>query len=179
MRTRESGGAIAWLLLTMAVAVPVGAEDRHSKPLTAQDHAEIQQLYARYHWIADAGDGRGWAKLFTPDGEYSQEGGSNKAKGREQLTELGLKAFGQRSGRSGLRFISNVRFEPSPEGARGGAYLLSVTPGEPGKPASVTVAVYEDVMVKTSEGWRFKSRKTYLSDPGLAPALILQAQAAR
>jgi len=34
-------------------------------------------------------------------------------------------------------------------------------------------------MVKTSEGWRFKSRKTYLSDPGLAPALILQAQAAK
>ena len=57
--------------------------------------------------------------------------------------------------------------------------MLSVTPGDPGKPASVTAAVYEDVLVKTSEGWRFKSRKTYLSDPGMAPSVILRAQSAK
>jgi hypothetical protein len=176
MTTRQNRRALL-LLLAVAVAAPVGAAERRKKPLTAQDYAEIQQLYARYHWIADAGDGKAWATLFTSDGEYSQEGGSNKAKGREQLTELGIKAFG--SVKSGLRFTTNIRLEPSPEGARGGAYLLSVTPGEAGKPASVTVMVYEDVLAKTSEGWRFKSRRTYLSDPGLAPSRILQSESAR
>lgn len=176
MRARET---VTCLLLAMAVAAPLAAQERRPNPLTALDHAEIQQLYSQYHWVADAGDGRAWAQLFTLDGEYSQEGGSNRAMGREQLTELGIRAFGQRSGKKGLRFTTNIRFEPTPEGAQGGAYMLSVTPGDPGKPASVTAAVYEDVLVKTSEGWRFKSRKTYLSDPGMAPSVILRAQSAK
>ena len=58
--------------------------------------------------------------------------------------------------------------------------MLTVTPGEPGKPPVVSgMAVYEDALVKTSEGWRVKSRRTYLSGPGLAPSLILQAEAAK
>jgi len=65
---------------------------------------------------------QGWAKLFTPDGEYSQEGGSNKAKGREQLTELGQSPSASAPGGQDCVLFSNVRFEPSPEGARGGAY---------------------------------------------------------
>jgi hypothetical protein len=100
-------------------------------------------------------------------------GGSNKAKGREALAALDHKSFDGRP--KGLRFVTNLRVEPTPEGARGGCFMISMMLGEGGKPSTIGVAVYEDVLVKTSEGWRFKSRKTYLGEAaGTAPELILQ-----
>ncbi len=179
MTTRENGRAFLWLLLAMAIviAAPSAAQERRVKPLTAQDHAEIQQLYARYHWATDAGDSKMWSDTFSVDGEYSNDGPTPHTKGRDNLLKRGVSTV--RSGRPrGLRFTTNIRIEPTPEGARGGSYMLNVTPGGPGKPTTVMAAVYEDVLVKTPEGWRFKSRRTYLKDPGMAPETILHAEAA-
>jgi hypothetical protein len=166
------GRAAAALLVAVMVAA-VSAEGR-VKPLTAQDYAEIQQLYSKYHWVL--GTGEPWASLFTPDGEYSQVGGPSKAKGREALAALDHKAFDGRP--KGLRFVTNLRIEATPEGARGGCFMISMMFGEGGKPSNIGAAVYEDVLVKTSEGWRFKSRKTYLGEAaGTAPEVILQHEA--
>lgn len=163
---------MACLLVGVAIAAPVRAEQRRAKALSAQDYVEIQQLYVRYHWAADATDGKSWAEMFTPDGEYEVVG-AYKVKGREQLAELPKKSFGTPSAKSPLHFATNVWIEPSPDGARGGAYMLVVARGEAGKPLTVTaMVVYEDVLVKTSEGWRIKSRKTHSADAGLAPSLM-------
>lgn len=46
------------------------AQSRNSRALTAQDYAEIQQLYARYNFAVDAIDGEGVAAVYTPDGIF-------------------------------------------------------------------------------------------------------------
>src|SRR5262245_14073689 len=118
MKTRETLRTVGYMLVAVAVTTLVSAQQRRTTALSGEDHAEIQNLYARYHWIGDTGDAVGWANLFTADGIY--ERGSVKAVGREQLIEQGKKSFRPPTAKSGLRFNTNVRIEPSPEGARGG-----------------------------------------------------------
>lgn len=161
----------AYLVAGVIVAGPAHAGQGAAKALSTADYVEIQQIYQRYQWSVDAVDGETWANQFTADGEY--EGGPFKAKGRQQLLELPSKSYSAPTVKSALHFVTNVRIEPSAEGARGGAYMLLVTPGEAGKPPTVSgMVVYEDVLVKTPAGWRIKSRKTHGSDAGLAPSLI-------
>src|ERR1700712_6078200 len=50
---------------------------------TADDFVEINQLFARYDFSIDNGDGEGWAGVFTPDGVFRDP--SWCAVGREQL----------------------------------------------------------------------------------------------
>jgi hypothetical protein len=53
--------------------------------------------------------------------------------------------------------LVNHVIEPAPGGATGKVYLIAIgLDGEPGKVEAQ--GRYEDVYVKTTQGWRFKSR---------------------
>ena len=92
--------------------------------------------------------------------------------GRDALLQSAQKALGTPTATSAVHITTNVWIEPSPEGARGGAYLLNIAPGERGKPATLTsVAFYEDTLVKTRDGWRLKRRKAR-SEGGVTPSLM-------
>ena len=71
--------------------------------------------------------------------------------------------------------IMNLVIEPSPAGATGKCYLVLVT-GQGGQQRFDRLGVgYEDVYVKTAEGWRFKSRHhvpapASKATPGAQPA---------
>jgi hypothetical protein len=139
-------GAAAW---TYAQSGSAGA-------LTAQDYAEIQQLYGRYNWAIDAGDVEGYVALYTPDGSFNTFNGAE-----------GLRTFMKgRQGGTRRHWNSNLVITPSPEGASGKVYLLLVDVGAK-PPAISTAARYEDRLVKTAGGWRFKKRQT---SPDPAPA---------
>lgn len=144
--------------LVVAMAMGAALQAQGGKALTAQDYAEIQQLYARYAWSIDthAETGMVYAKTFTPDGEFHV--GETKVVGREALAAYNLK-MGV-ANRAPTHFNMNLLIEPSPEGARGSVYLL-ITGGE--KPAVSTIGTYSDIVVKTSEGWRFKQRRLFLN----------------
>lgn len=170
-----------WRITACALAyVVIAAQARAQGPaqeLSVEDVVRIQQLYSRYHWATDGGHHEAWARLFTPDGEF--EGGNDKAKGWDQLAATARKALGTPTATTALHLQTNITFEASPEGARGGSYMLMVRPGEPAKPGEpskpptlATLVIYEDVLVKTSEGWRYKSRKAHSRDVGLLPALL-------
>ncbi len=63
--------------------------------------------------------------------------------------------------------------EPTPDGARGAAYLLNIIPSDAGKPAAITaIAFYEDKFVKTQDGWKIKQRRAH-SKGGLTPSIIV------
>ena len=134
--------------------------------LTLQDYIEIQQLYARYaHGIDSHADGGGmYASTYTDDGVLDV--GSRKYEGRAALTAL-AKPPGDPTL---LHLISNVEIEPSPQGARVVANMAQLTLGEPGKPPTLRgIGRYEDVVVRTPQGWRFKYKKwTVLSAPAKA-----------
>lgn len=154
---------IAGLVTGMALSTAAYAQEKGGTKLTPQDYAEIQQLYARYAQAIDthAENGMAYARTFTPDGEFFV--GDTKVAGREKLAAYNL-TMGV-ANRSPTHFNTNLVVEPSPEGARGKVYLLIVgAPQQPdARPAVSTIGTYQDVLVKTSEGWRFKQKRLYLN----------------
>jgi SnoaL-like protein len=126
--------------------------------LTPLDYIEIQQLAIRYAYGLDstADNGYMYADVFTSDGEFV---------GRQVPLTQGREALARvaRSVRKGnpmyvRHFIANHEIHPSPEGATGKVYLM-VVDVEEGQPSSIYIGGrYEDVYVKTPQGWRIKRR---------------------
>ena len=169
-------GASRYTLLVLSAilsvsVLAVAAQKKESKAtLTALDYFEIQQLVNRYAFAIDTCSNKGYdyADLYTPDGVFYWGVGARKSVGREQLAEA---AGGGKNGCQKLERATpekpiathvtvNLVIEPSPEGAVGKSYL--VYPGVRGIGAdpdhSGHVGGYQDVYVKTAQGWRFKSR---------------------
>jgi SnoaL-like domain len=138
--------------------------------LTALDYQEITQLINRYAYGIDtcANNGYDYANLFTSDGTFTDknsdagygQGGRVLAEGRDALAEL--VGGGTRGCKTKLvwtdwsHLMLNHEITASPEGARGRVYLVQLGMNGPG---SVTRhGGYEDVYVRTAEGWRIKSR---------------------
>jgi hypothetical protein len=124
--------------------------------LTTQDYIDIQNLYSTYTRFTDMGgegDGSNYASLFTPDGEF------NTAKGPEALKKM-IKGFHQRlqtNGWSSRHTYTGLVITPTPEGAKGSVYLLTFN--VTAKPPFVDHSgVYEDWLVKTKDGWKWKKR---------------------
>ena len=164
LRTLALGLLIASSASAQAPAAP------KVTPLTAQDYIDIQQLLNRYAFALDtcSRNGYDYADLYTPDGIFYWGIGGRKSIGREQLAEA---AGGGKQGCQKLKTASrenpiqthmtvNAVIEASPEGAIGKSYL--VYPGVQGISGDGThnghVGGYQDVYVKTAQGWRFKKR---------------------
>lgn len=160
--TAKRGVIGCLLVLAASTASLTAAFGQTPAPrLTADDYAEILQLYFRYPLLLDSGDAEGYAALFTEDG-----------------------SFGNRVGRQALldfvrtRPQSTVRHAPltpiitaTPEGARGVVMNLFIDVAQ--MPAVVTrVTQYTDTLVKTPQGWRFKTRVNGSAElsPPAAPA---------
>ena len=132
-------------------------------PLTLQDYIEIQQLYARYNHAIDSGDGEQWVDTFTPDGVFNKH-----FTGRDVLLGFLKNWREQMNGAKCRHWISNLSIGGNSELATGAAYLLLLEVGS--VPAAVVNSgVYADQLVKTANGWRFKSRSIKLDAP-MGPA---------
>jgi len=165
-----------WIGIAAVIALTVvglaSAQGRGAAPtLTTQDYIDIQQLAARYAFLIDTCTAGGYefADLFTPDGEFSVSqqwgvAGGRKTTGRAALVDA---AGGDGKGGCkdpkttlgyGISHISvNHVITPAPGGAVGRSYLLAIGVG--GDPTTIErQGGYEDVYVKTADGWRFKSR---------------------
>jgi SnoaL-like domain len=149
--------AVAVVLVVLAVA-QARSQSRQGGSLTALDYAEIQQLYGRYAIGYDTGNGEMWAQAFTSDGTFMLPGGKSLA-GRKQLAEFAA-APGSNKGPTNVFHVnSNTTIEPTPEGAKGTAYVVLVNIGANGAPSTLTGGgIYRDEFVKTAEGWRIKKR---------------------
>ena len=166
------GKTLLVILLVVGVGAIVTSMRAATKApaLSALDYIEIQQLVNRYAWAIDtcSNNGYDYADLYTPDGVFYWGVGSRKSVGREQLAEA---AGGGKNGCQKLQRATaemplathtavNLIIEPSPEGATGKSYL--VYPGDVGTHSDPShtghVGGYQDVYVKTANGWRFKTR---------------------
>ena len=160
---------IAWgLVAALAVAGAVYAQQKGGKAgkLTTADYVEIQQLYSRFSWALSSGfdNGKAYANTFTVDGTFVHSG-TVKIVGREALAKLAM-SNKSADAAPGLRFV-NILIAPSPEGARGGAYLIGANTGG---------STHSDILVKTREGWRFKYKEFIAGKlpPPEIQALLLQ-----
>jgi hypothetical protein len=151
---------LATVALLAAAVVP---QVSHADALTAQDYAEIEQLYAQYNLTLDGNDAEGWAATFTPDGSFMNYAG------RDGLLSF-AKAWHARMGGSTRRhWNSNLRITGDGTKAEGTVYLMLVDVAT----KSITgTGTYKDALVKTPQGWRFTKRVVNLDTA--APAAPAQ-----
>ncbi len=137
--------------------------------LTAQDYAEIEQLIYRYGLAIDTCSGLGYdyADLYTADGvfvdDFTDEGfaadGLVRAVGREQLARAaggGDRGCENVGWKDWSHLMVNPVITPTAEGAA--AKTVAVVIGEQGPNHVQRFGGYEDELVKTRDGWRFKKR---------------------
>jgi hypothetical protein len=166
-----------WRVVVGVVLIGLGtsagyltAQDRGGAGrLTAQDRLDIQDLYWTYAHGQNFADARLFASAFAEDGVF-RISPTRAAVGRDQIAALIAESFAGKKGDSGRRHWQNSwRITPSPEGAQGRVYWLvfdigkgAAVPGlpvdGPRGPEFRSTGVYEDVYVKTPDGWRIKSR---------------------
>jgi hypothetical protein len=146
--------------------------DANAQPggLTALDYQEITQLINRYAYGIDtcANNGYDYANLFTADGVFIDRnseagfaaGGRALAQGRDALAAL--VGGGARGCATKLvwtdwsHLMLNHEITATPDGATGRVYLVQLGMNGPGSVARH--GGYEDVYVRTSDGWRIRSR---------------------
>ena len=159
-----------------------GVSAASAPKLSAADYQEIAQLTNRYAYGIDtcANNGYDYADVFTADGEFIDKnsdagfkaGGRVLAKGREALATL--IGGGSRGCKTKLvwtdwsHIMSNLVVTPAAEGATGRLYLLQMDIKGPG--TIERHGGYEDVYVKTANGWRFKTRTHSRAPNGTKPA---------
>jgi hypothetical protein len=165
------------MAMTISIAimtfVAVQAQQRGSRrapTLTPADYIQIQQLVARYSYALDTGadNGYAYADLFAPGATFG-----NGTTGRENLAASARQGGGHypRGPLFVFHYVTNHVIEPSPEGAIGKVYVVEIDAGEGRKTALIEDGGhYDDVYVKTPQGWLFKSRKFVKSQPGTPPA---------
>jgi hypothetical protein len=138
--------------------------------LTALDYQEITQLINRYAYGIDTcrNNGYDYANLFTIDGAFIDRnseagfaaGGRVLAQGRDALATL--VGGGSRGCETKLvwtdwsHLMLNHEITPTADGAAGRIYLVQLGMTGPGSVARH--GGYEDVYVRTPEGWRIQSR---------------------
>jgi hypothetical protein len=160
MTSKNWTGLAAIALLIGGVSFSYG---QRKGSLTADDYIEIQQLYAQYNNAIDSGDAEGYAGTFVPDGVFNAFNGHDALVGFIHRWRENMKGGNMR------HWNTNLAITGTPEGANGSVYLLlvdvSVRP-----PVIATAAKYEDQLVKTPQGWRFKKRVTKGEGPPPAAA---------
>jgi hypothetical protein len=153
------------LRTTLFTAIALGflllaASARAQSAVSEKDRAEISALVSRYAEALSSCAADEYAGLFTADGTFTSDdfrgakhremyGQRATLRGRDQLVQLVRTEEFCLDGRprqtAAQRPAPAVTIQPSPEGARGSAPI-----GSDGR--------YDDVYVKTAQGWRFKSR---------------------
>jgi hypothetical protein len=149
------------MLLATLVLLPAATASAQGGKLSADDHFEIQNLYARYNHAHDSSDAKLLATVFTADGEFVLNG--------KAMNALGMIKPDMAKPQPQVRHVaSSIVINPAPDGARGSSYVILVNL-QSAPPAIMGGGYYEDVIVKTPQGWRFKKR-TYSPQAAPAPA---------
>lgn len=143
--------------------------------LTAEDYVEIEQLAVRYAWTLDhcTNAGYDYADLYVDDGQFSAaEDWNTTSNDQRTFIAIGRDALAKAAGGAGngkcleptdyigfgiTHIVVNHLITPTKTGAIGRHRLIAV--GICGYPHLMELqGGYEDVYVKTDDGWRFKSR---------------------
>jgi len=165
MMARSSVVAVAAMASLLVPVVATPGQRAGVSALTSQDYIDIQQLVSKYAYAIDECTNKGYdyADLYVPDGSFSTSRNgkvSNRFEGRERLAEAARGGMPDCKGvpwAGIVHMLVNHVIEPSLDGATGKVYLIAI--GLDGVPGKVEAqGRYEDVYVKTPQGWRFKSR---------------------
>ncbi len=141
-------------------------------PFSAQDFADIDQLFALFGYGFDSAADQGyqWANLFTPDGVFVNGTVIGSMKGRDILAAFASGRLNFGGGFASLtmtpapaknplgiaHILTDVALEPVADGAVAKVYRLNATIGNDGQATLAPGGVYHVLLARTAEGWRFK-----------------------
>jgi len=158
---------MAGCLISMFALLLIGGTAAYAQPakqLTAEDYAEIYNLYSAYSIGLDTGNGAARVATFTPDGTFAWDRSNHQPETMDALLKR-TNAYPHKAiPEGGMHILTNIRIIPTAEGADGSCYAMLV----PNKPDTNNryfpmPAYYEDKLVKTAAGWRFKSREVFMA----------------
>ena len=117
------------------------------------DQLAIRELVARYNYAIDEGRPEEWVATFVPEGTFE-----SSALGTHTGTDALLNfAHGYIAAFTGRHCTSDFVIDVDGDDARSRCYLIAVN--NAAAPIISTTAVYEDVLRRTPDGWRFVHRK--------------------
>ena len=164
-----------------AVSASNGSAAAQAGALTALDYQEITQLINRYAYGIDtcANNGYDYANVFTADGVFIDRNSDAGFARRRPRPRAGARRARDARRRRQPRLRDEARLdglepldaEPRDHGdgrtaPPGRIYLVQLGMNGPGSVARH--GGYEDVYVRTPEGWRIKSRRTSATRRGTA-----------
>jgi ketosteroid isomerase-like protein len=118
-----------------------------------EDQLAIRELTARYNYAIDEGRADEWVATFVPDGTFHSTA-LGKHTGTDALREF---ATGYSAAFTGRHCTTDYVVEVNGDDAKQRCYLIVVN--NAATPAIGVTAVYEDVLRRTADGWRFVYRK--------------------
>jgi SnoaL-like protein len=123
---------------------------------TLADKDAIRELLARYCFLLDGFRLTEFAALFVADGEWISRNG--KASGPQAIERLLRGMVPEPApGKRRKHFTTNIIIEFAGDHATVVSNFLVVRDSETG-PAIAVAGTYDDTVVRTAEGWKFKSR---------------------
>lgn len=126
--------------------------------LNAEDKFDLQQLYARYCHAVDAMDGARWAECWVDDGEFRPSVGPTAGQLYKGTAELAAFASSRPDNYPHARiWTCNHVFTDRGEFVHGTCYGMTVDVSGP-QPVVTAHYIYDDEIVRTSSGWRFRKR---------------------
>ncbi|MCY3844737.1 MAG: nuclear transport factor 2 family protein [Acidobacteria bacterium] len=145
-------------LLALTLAVSLGAvAPALAEELTAEDHAQIHQLYARYVQAIDFGEAVAWADTFTPEGSFG-----DAVTGRDALIAF-ADDYHEENGDAPRHWYGALVLTPTAEGAEGRCYAVTFNSRTQ---SLMWTGTYRDTLVKTADGWRFSQRQLTIDPTG-------------
>jgi 3-phenylpropionate/cinnamic acid dioxygenase small subunit len=122
-----------------------------------EDKDAIRELLARYCFLLDGYRLREFAALFTSDGEWISRNGN--ATGPEAIERLLNGMVPEPApGKRRKHFTTNIIIELTDDSATVISNFLVVRDSDAG-PTVAVAGTYDDIVVRTAEGWKFKSRR--------------------
>ena len=144
-----AGAAVGWISAPGDTAAAAGT-------LTAQDYAEIEQLYWRYNHGGDFRDSELWLSAFTDDAVFSVAGRPT-LRGMDALKAMRVERDAGDGDRGRRHWNNGWRIVPTAEGAAARVYWIVVDVAS-GQPFTDRSGYYEDKYVRTADGWRIQER---------------------
>ena len=138
--------------------------------LSAQEYVDIQNLYARYNLMSDAGDAEGYASCFTNDGVLQIDPLGVVVQGRMSLVRFKQNDAAGRGGRYRRHWNGSLHLEKvDADTARGRCYFHGFN-GIPGEvPIFVDAGTYDDRIVRVGDAWKFALRHLTLDGSTWSP----------
>lgn len=138
-----------------------------------EDRAAIYRLFLRLQDATDARDGVRYGECFTEDGEWS--GVTGKAVGRAGITDYMTRFMTpwENEDQRTYHSISDLAIDLQGDMATARAQYRHYRLSEDGRPVAFHFCHYDAVLQRTSAGWLFKRRASFMDIPYVQPKFQL------